>query len=500
MKKIIVNRLSLRILLIVSLFSSTAFLTMPFIKTLWREITEAQAKKQSLNIPSWAPLVERAQPAVLVITTEAVVEQPMMEFPGLPFYLPMPPERQQGKGSGFIINEDGYFITNEHVIHGAQKIKVRVGLSRREYNAKIIGADEALDIALGQIEHVDSDPKKKIKWPFLPMGDSDKLKLGDAVIALGNPMGLDQSVNVGIVSQKHRGGIKPNGRDIFVGMIQLQMPINPGNSGGPILDDAGRVVAVSESIMAAGNAIAFGVPINIVKEMLPFLEKGAIEKSYLGIDPMDLTPDLAKKLGLSEDEEGAVIARVHPNAPAQKAGLHIMDVVLEIDGIKVSDSFKLREKTAYKGTGQVITLKVYRQERGTFEIKVKLEKRPDQRTQYSRPQNEKSRVLKVESLGLELSDTSEQLRHELSLSPPNLGAQVLAVANRSVAESANILPGDVIVKVDRVFINNAEKLKDIFDKAPAGSIVPIWLWRGQDMRFVYVTMPDASHKKLKSKH
>lgn len=498
MKKIPINRISLRIFFIISLFSSSAYLALPFIKNLWREITEAQAKKQSLNIPSWAPLVERAQPAVLVITTEAMVEQPMMEFPGLPFYVPMPPERQQGKGSGFIINEDGYFITNEHVIHGAQKIKVRVGLSRREYSAKIIGADEALDLALGQIEYVDpADPKKKIKWPFLPMGDSDMLKLGEGVMALGNPLGLDQSVNVGIVSQKHRGGIKPNGRDLFVELIQLQMPINPGNSGGPVLDDAGRVVAVSESIMAAGNAIAFGVPINIVKEMVPFLEKGGIEKSYLGIEPMDLNPDLAKKLGLTEDDEGAVIAQVHPNTPAKKAGLEVMDVVLEVDGVKISDSFKLREKTAYKGIGQVISLKVHRQGRGILEIKVKLEKRPGQRTAFSRPQNEKSRTVTVDSMGLELGETSEQLRKELSLNAKNHGAQVVGVAPRSLAETADISPGDVIIKVDKTFINSAEQLKDTFEKSPAGSTLLILLWRGHDMRFVHVKIPEAADRRQK---
>ncbi|HXW60555.1 MAG TPA: trypsin-like peptidase domain-containing protein, partial [Myxococcota bacterium] len=386
MKKLFINRLSLCLFLFLCLFSSSAFLLLPQMKILWREISDAQAKKQSLKIPSWAPMVERAQPAVLVITTEAVVEQPVMEFPGLPFLIPMPPERQQGKGSGFIINQDGYFITNEHVIQGAQKIKVRVGLNRKEYNAKIIGSDEALDLALGQIEYVDpADPTKKIVWPYLPMGNSDELKLGEAVMALGNPLGLDQSVNVGIVSQKHRSGIKPNGRDLFIELIQLQMPINPGNSGGPVVDDSGRVVAVSESIMASGNAIAFGVPINIVKEMLPFLEKGGIEKTYLGIETLDLSPELAKKLGLPEDQQGVVVAQVHPNTPAKKAGLEVMDVILEVDGVQIPDFYKLRRMAAYKGVGQTINLKIYRQGRGNMDVKVKLEKRPGQTTQFQRP-------------------------------------------------------------------------------------------------------------------
>lgn len=478
------NRLSFRLFLFLALFSTSAYVLLPKIKFLWREITESEAKKLSLGIPSWAPLVERAQPAVLVITTEAVLEQPMMEFPGLPFYLPMPPERQQGKGSGFIINEDGYFITNEHVIHGAQKIKVRVGHNRGEYDATIIGSDEALDIALGKINLKEKESKKK--WPFLPLGNSDEIKLGQSVMALGNPLGLDQSVNIGYISQHHRGGMKPSGRDLFVELIQLQMPINPGNSGGPVLDDSGRVVAVSESIMAAGNAIAFGVPINIVKEMLPLLEKGGIEKSYLGIEPVDLTPDLAFKLGLSEDERGAVIAQVRPNTPAKKAGLEVMDVVLAIDGVKISDSFKLREKTAYKGIGQLISLKIYRQGKGEMEIKVKLEKRPGQQALFKKPNDKTEQIIMVDSVGVELSDTSLQLRKELALSPKNHGAQIMGVAPRSAADLAGMIPGDVIVKVDKTLINSAEQLKDILEKAPIDSTLLVLLWRGQDMRFVHV--------------
>lgn len=494
MKNNLFTRVSVRTFLFICLCSSSAYVLIPVVKNLWREITELQAQKQSLKIPSWAPLVERAQPAVVVITTEAMVERPMMEFPGMPFFMPMQPELQQGQGSGFIINEDGFFITNEHVIHGAQKIKVKVGLNRRDFDAKIIGADEALDIALGQIDTLEKDPKKKIKWPFLPLGDSDLLKLGEGVMALGSPLGLVQSVNVGIVSQKHRGGIKPNGRDLFVELIQLQMPINPGNSGGPVLDDSGRVVAVSESIMAAGNAIAFGVPINIIKAMLPYLEKGGIEKSFLGIIPIDLTPDLAKKLGLSEEDQGAVIAQVSPGTPAEKAGLLVQDVVLEVDGIKVADSFKLREKTAYRGIGQTILLKIHRQGKGAIEIKVKLEKRPGQVTQFSKPSPETAITFTVESFGLELTDTSEQIRKELALGAKNHGAQVVGVMPRGAAAVADIAPGDVIVKVDNTLINHAEQLKDILDKTPADSSLLVLRWRGHDHRLVHLRKPSWRQK------
>jgi serine protease Do len=472
------------VILVSGIFSSTATLLIP---RLWREITEAQAQKQALPIYSWAPLVERSQPAVVVIRTEAVVEQAPMEFPGIPgpfrFYMPMPPEKQQGQGSGFIINEDGYIITNEHVINGAQKIIVTVGLDAREYKAKLIGSDEPLDIALLKIE---VDEKEKIKWPYLPLGDSDKLRLGDPVLALGSPLGLVQSVNDGIVSHKHRGGIRPSGRDLFAELIQLQMPINPGNSGGPILDRSGRVVGVSESIMSPqhGQAIAFSLPINIIKEMLPqLLAKGQVERAFLGVDPDDLTPQYAKELGLSQNEKGAVLVQVMPNTPAEKAGLKAMDVILEIDGQKVNDAFNLRHQTAYKAVGQLVNLKVFRKGEGSRIFKVKLEKRPGQSAQVIRPEKEIS-TLSVESVGLEVGDTPEQMRLELGLASSNPGAQVVGVMRRSSAEFAGLKPGDVITKVDNLTITSAKQLKTLIDKADKEKTFMMMTRRGNAERFV----------------
>ncbi len=157
----------------------------------------------------------------------------------------------------------------------------------------------------------------------------------------------------------------------------MQMPINPGNSGGPVLDTAGRVVGVSESILASGQAIAFCVPINIIKTMIPqLLNKGQIDKSFLGVEPKDIAPQDAKIMGLAPDEKGIEVIRVMPDTPAEKAGLKAGDVILEIDGQKVIDSFNLRQQTAYKGIGQTIILKILRKNGQRRDVKVKLEKRP----------------------------------------------------------------------------------------------------------------------------
>lgn len=481
MKNQLPSRIIFSAILFIVLGSSTAFTLVS--TNLWREITEAQAQKQSLKIPSWAPLVENSQRAVVVISTEAVVEQPPLELPGpFRFFMPIPPERQKGQGSGFIINEDGYIVTNQHVIEGAQKIKVTVGLDPTEYDAEVIGADEPLDIALLRLK---PDSKEKNKWPFLPLGDSDKLKLGDNVMALGSPLGLVQSVNVGIVSHKHRSGIRPSGRDLFVELIQLQIPINPGNSGGPVLDDSGRVVGVSESILTSGQAIAFMLPINIIKTMVPeLLNKGQIERAFLGVEPTDLTPQYAKALGLSPNEKGALIIQVMPNTPAEKAGLKPMDVILEIDERKVVDSFNLRQQAAYKGVGKTITLKVFRKGAGIMQIKVTLAKHPGQMAQAPKPDVQKLSAISIDSVGLEVADTSEALRSELGLSPKQAGAQVVRVARRSNAEFAGLQPNDVITRVDGTSITSAHQLKTVIDKAEKEKPLMMLTRRGNAERFV----------------
>jgi serine protease Do len=484
MRKILPNIHLKSFLIITFLFSSTAFLGI-FVPKYWTELSEAEAKKQTLNIPSWAPLVERCQPAVVVITTEAMVEQPPLEFPGLPgpfrFFVPHPPEKQRGQGSGFIFRKDGHILTNQHVIQDAQQIKVTVGNNPREYDAEVIGADEALDIAI--IKLITPEKEPKIEWPFLPLGDSEALKLGDNIMALGSPLGLIQSVNVGIVSQKQRTGIMPSGRDLYVELIQIQVPINPGNSGGPVVDTAGRVVGVSESILASGQAIAFMVPSNIIKEMIPqLMTHGKIDKSFLGIEPRDLSHQNAQAVGLSPDQKGAIIIQVMPNTAAEKAGLKPMDVILEIDGKKVVSALNLRFLTAYKGIGQTMTLKIFRKGVGHTNITVKLESRPGEKvTAQKSPEQKSSRTI-IDSVGLELNDTPQGLRKELGLNDSHAGALVVGV--RRSAEFAGMNAGDVIIEINKKIITSAAQAKKIIDDAPIGSTLLIFTRRGDATRFI----------------
>jgi len=487
-----ISKKKLKLMFFLMLLAAPAFLLVK--GQLWREITDAQAKRQGLNMPSWAPLVERAQPAVVVISTEATVEHPGFELPNMPapfrFFAPMPQEKQKGQGSGFIINEDGYVLTNHHVIDGAQKIDVMVGVNPRKFKAKVIGSDEELDIAILKIL---TDANEKISWPYLPLGNSDELRLGDNVMALGSPMGLLQSVTVGIISYKNRGGIRPSGKEIYAEMIQLQMPINSGNSGCPVMDQYGRVMCVAESIMhpTIGQSISFCLPINPIKQIVPqLLAHGKVEKSFLGVEPTDLSSQHAKALGLSPEQKGVVIMQVIANSPAEKAGLKAGYVILELNGKKVTDAFSFRQMIAYMGDGVEVDLTVYIKGVGKKAIKAKLEKRPNANIASGISEKAaKEEAIEIKSVGLRITNTTAEIQKELNLSANNSGAYVIGVLHGSAASFASIEPNDVIVEVNSELIKSANHLKSLIDAAPSESALLVFFKRGNVKRFVPLEKP-----------
>lgn len=472
---------SVIIISVISIFFSVASYVLVS-RPLWYKMSDVQAQKQMINVPSWSSLIEKTQPAIVVIKTESVIEQPALEFPGIPgpfrYLIPQPPEKQQGLGTGFIINEDGSIITNHHVVDGAQKIYV-ITMDQKEYQGKVIGADPSMDIALVKIE------TKNHKFPFLYLGDSEKLKLGDPVFTVGNPGGLLYSFASGYVSGMYRPGLRPSGIDLYVPAIQFQMPLNPGNSGGAIFNNKGEVVAVAQSIASphGGQSIAFGIPIKPIIEILPKLQNGSIEQSFLGVTPDDLSSRYAKELGLAENQKGAVVVEVMPDTPAQKAGLRAMDVITEIDKKAIANAFDLRQQIAYKGVGEIVELRVYRKGDGYKNIKVKLEKRPGQ-TAHVLPTNQEENGLILESVGIEIQETPEKTRQELSLPIANPGAQVVNVLRRSSAEFAGLKPGDIITKVDGIPITSAKQLKNLVDKAEKEKTFMMLTRRGNAERFV----------------
>ena len=321
-------------------------------QSLYREAAAAAAPAAAeAQVPigaSLAPLIERLKPAVVNISTTTVTKHPRVQRGqrtpnphGLPdegfedfferyFGRPAPemPEEFKGSslGSGFVLNAEGYILTNNHVVKDATDIRVRVS-DGREFTAKIIGRDALTDVALIKL----NSPPKDL--PTMVLGDSDALRQGDFVLAMGSPFGLRDTATLGIVSAKHRAGINPGGT--YDDFIQTDAAINPGNSGGPLFNLRGEVVGINTAIVSPqlGQGIGFAVPINMAKALLPQLkEKGKVIRGFLGVSVSELTPDLMQGFGLPPGTKGALVQNVVPKSPAAKAGVQAGDLIVALNG------------------------------------------------------------------------------------------------------------------------------------------------------------------------
>ena len=253
-------------------------------------------------------------------------------------------------GSGFIIDPKGYVVTNNHVVEGADKIKV-ILVGGKEYQATIKGRDPKTDLALIQIVNPPAD------LPFLKLGDSDAIQVGDWVMAVGNPFGLGHTVTQGIISAKGR----VIGAGPYDNFLQTDASINPGNSGGPLLNLKGEVVGINTAILASGQGIGFATPSNIAKSIIPQLEsKGKVVRGMIGVQVQNVTPELAKSFGMSEPK-GALVAQVNPDTPAAKAGIHRGDIIIEFNGHPIHEMNELPRMVADTAPGSKATLKVLRE-------------------------------------------------------------------------------------------------------------------------------------------
>ncbi|MBI1998016.1 MAG: DegQ family serine endoprotease [Deltaproteobacteria bacterium] len=414
------------------------------------------------QLPDFVVLAKKLKPLVVNISTTQVSEGRGSQEFGSPFGdedpfndfwrrffggpAPRGPQRQRSLGSGFIIDGDGSILTNNHVVENAQKIVVKLAADDQQYEAKVIGRDPKTDIAVIKIN-------AKTSLPTATLGDSDRLEVGEWVVAIGNPFGLDSTVTSGIVSAKGRH----IGQGPYDNFIQTDASINPGNSGGPLINLRGEVIGINTAIFSrtGGNmGIGFAIPINLVKEVLPQLRgKGKVTRGFLGVLIQKVTPEIAESLGMDKGY-GALVANVTKDGPADKAGVKVGDVIVEFDGKEVKDSSDLPIIVARTPVDKRARMKVLRDKK-EISLTVSVGELKDEEVVASAPEKGE--------LGLTVQRLTPQMAESLGLDRTE-GVVVSAVEPGSAADEAGIRRGDVIMEVDRKAIRNLDEYK----KAVAG--------------------------------
>lgn len=378
-----------------------------------------------------------------------------------------PSMKQTSLGSGFIVSADGYIVTNNHVVADADVINITLDEKNGKsetFQARLIGSDEETDLALLKVE-----AKKAL--PFLTFGNSDALRVGEWLLAIGNPFGLDHTVTAGILSAKNRN-IHSGPFDNF---LQTDASINPGNSGGPLLNMAGEVVGINTAIIASGQGIGFAIPSNMAAKIIEQIKTGKkVSRGWMGVNIQDVSEDIAKALGLKE-AKGALIAGVMDNEPAAKAGVKDGDIILAVDGQPVADSSALLRAIADKAPGSVARLTIWRNGKD-LELKVVLgERKSSQASRSALAPAEKDEA----RLGLSLRPLNEEERRDLKLSADE-GLLILGIDPDKPAAESDLRKGDVILKANLKPVNSIEALAKIIKEEglKRGSIMLQILRRG----------------------
>jgi serine protease Do len=372
--------------------------------------------------------------------------------------------RQQGLGSGVVVTEDGYILTNNHVVDNADEVKVALP-DGHEYTAKVIGKDRQTDVAVLKIE------AKGL--PALKLADSDQIEVGDVVLAVGNPFGIGQTVTMGMVSALGRG--TPEMDLTYQDFIQTDAAINPGNSGGPLIDAEGRLIGINTSIISrsGGNeGIGFAIPINLAKGVMQnLIDHGKVSRGFMGVRLQHLTPALANEFGL-KDSAGAIVAQVEPKSPAEKAGLENGDIITELNGKPVRDSRHLQLQVGQTPPGEKVTLKFLRDGKRK-EANVTLKERPDAELAADRSADEEESDDALH--GVAVADIDGKARSQYRLPTDVDGAIVVKVDEDSPAFEAGLRPGDVIQEINRKPVSGSEDAVKLTQKMKTKKILlRIW--------------------------
>ena len=447
---------------------------------------------QAKELPDFTDLAEKQGPAVVNISTTQTVRG-AQGFPNLPendpFYelfrrfAPQMPHGQAPRehesrslGSGFIISADGYIMTNAHVVDSADKITVRL-TDKREFRAKVIGADKRTDVALLKIE--------ASGLPKVNMGDPNKLKVGEWVIAIGSPFGFDSSVTAGIVSAKGRNLPQDN----FVPFIQTDVAINPGNSGGPLFNMNGEVVGINSQIYTRSGGsmgLSFAIPIDVAAQVTDQLRStGKVTRGRIGVTIQELTRELAESFGLSKPS-GALISNVEKGGAADKAGIEASDVILKYDGKPVNSSSDLPRMVAATKPGSKVTIELWRKGESRQVAVVVGEMQENGKLAHAARKQADEAGEVVARLGIAVSELTKEQLQDLKIN----GGLLVEDVKSSAARSTGLQPGDVLLAIGNTQIRSLSQFNEIIKQVPKGRNVALLVRRGDGASYVAIKLDE----------
>lgn len=455
--------------------------------------TGIQTTWAATNAIDFSDLVEKNAKAVVNISASTKAkkrnaQQQQQQVPdifrhffGDQFQFSPPQREKQSFGSGFIISKEGYVLTNNHVVDNADKVIVKLN-DRREVEAEVIGTDERTDVALLKIKADD--------LPVVEIGNPDKLKVGQPVLAIGSPFGFDYSATAGIVSAKSRA--LPN--ESYVPFIQTDVAINPGNSGGPLFNADGQVIGINSQIYSRSGGymgLAFAIPIDVAMDVVDQLkDKGKVSRGYLGVVIQDIDRDLAEAYGLAKPA-GALVAKVLPDTPAEKSGLKEGDVIIAFNGQEIGLSSELPQMIGRAKVGKKVPLTLLRDGK-KMDIPFEVASLPDDEDESP----EKAAEPDLNSLGVGLRNLNDQEKAQLKLEG---GVLVLRLAEDGAAADAGLRANDVIVRLNNQTIKDTQEFIKIAKKLPTNKAVPIMIYRAGQPRILALRLEGTEKKDSKSK-
>lgn len=432
---------------------------------------------------SFAPIVKKVAPSVVNIYSTRFIKERLSQNPMFadPFFRQffrgqLPPgaserertRKEQSLGSGVIVSPDGYILTADHVVADADEVKVSLAGNKTEYTAKIIGKDRATDVAVLKID--------ANNLPAITLADSDKIEIGDVVLAIGNPFGIGQTVTKGIVSALGRSGLP--GFNRYQDFIQTDAAINPGNSGGALVDTEGRLVGINTAIISpsgGNNGIGFAVPINMARNVLEkLISGGKVTRGYLGIIPQDIDEGLAQQFNLPSDN-GALVGDVMSDTPAAKAGIKSGDVIVSVNGKAITDAHDLQLTISQMMPGTDAKLKIIRNGESR-NVTVTLGELPGTVTSNTQSGSDNNGSMTDALDGVTVADINSQIRQQLQIPDDVKGAIITDVASDSNSSDAGLQANDIIVGINRHPVTSAEDAVKLC-QAAKGDRILVKIWR-----------------------